>query len=368
MKVNVDAIAGGKAYGEMASTFSSQGRLDVGAMRPWLNSDGVPYITIYQGGDPGNPKNYKAIQVNGATLRRDEWKQLDDAVLKAAESRLTGIQDLVSNGLTYNLGNALGTTVLEWHDVAGDLEAAITMDGVTRGQQNRPSFQHNYLPIPIMHVDYELNLRELEASRKLGNPLDTLQAERASRAVAEKLEAMLFTDQTFSWGEKDQRNRNTIYSYVNFPDINAVSFSKGKWDNSDSSGTAGQDIIKDVLNMKQANIDAKHYGPYILYVPTGYETVLDGDYDSTTPGTTIRERILKISGIKDVKVSDFLPAHTVLLVQMTSDVVRLVRGMPIQNVEWQAEGKFLTKYKVMTIQVPQILSDQNGRTGIAKLA
>jgi len=57
-----------------------------------------------------------------------------------------------------------------------------------------------------------------------------------------------------------------------------------------------------------------------------------------------------------------------LLVQMTSDVVRLVRGMGIQNIEWATEGGMMTKYKVMTIQVPQIRADQNGKSGIVHMA
>jgi len=51
-------------------------------------------------------------------------------------------------------------------------------------------------------------------------------------------------------------------------------------------------------------------------------------------------------------------------VQMTSDVVRLVRGMGITNVQWQAEGNMVTRYKVMTIAVPQIRADQNDNCGV----
>jgi len=42
--------------------------------------------------------------------------------------------------------------------------------------------------------------------------------------------------------------------------------------------------------------------------------------------------------------------------------------MPIQNVQWQTEGKFITKYKVLTIQVPQIRSDAEGHCGVTLLA
>ena len=53
---------------------------------------------------------------------------------------------------------------------------------------------------------------------------------------------------------------------------------------------------------------------------------------------------------------------------MTPDVVRLVQGMGLQNIQWQTEGNFVNKFKVMTIQVPQIRSDRNGKTGIVHLS
>jgi len=357
--LNVDFIGKeGQAQGDLAAQAMLNGRLEPGRMRPYIGKNGRAYITLYKGGNPKELSSYQAIPVDNATLQRDEWKQLDDAVLKISEERLGGIQDLIDNGLTFDLGNAMGTTVLEWHDISDAMEASLTMDGVTRGKGDRPNYSTHYLPIPIIHVDYEINARVLEASRKLGNPLDTTSAERAARKVNEKLEEMLFTDISYSFGG------GAIKSYLNFADRNQVSLTE----NWDASGKTAAEILADVLNLKQASIDAYHYGPWMLYIPTAYETTLDGDYDATTPGTTIRERILKIAGIKGIKIIDKLTANNVLLVQMTTDVVRLVRGLGIQNIEWQTEGKFITKYKVLTIQVPQIRSDQDGKCGIVHLA
>lgn len=374
MNPNVDLIGNGGYTGEVASAFANNGRMDVYAMRPYWDFDKQtkswkPYISVFRGGDKNNIKNYTRLQVNAATLRRDEWKLLDEAVMRVARERLVGIDDLVSRGLTYQLGNPMGTSILEWHDVGESMEAVMSMDGVTRGQGDRPTFQYNYIPIPIVHVDYEINARVLAASRNLGNPLDTISAEHAARRVAEHMEDMLFTDVTYSYGEKDNRNRNTIYSYVNFPDRNPVTLSQN-WDAAvaDSDGLGGKKIVDDVLAMKQASIDKRHYGPWVVYIPTAYETLLDSDYDATTPGTTIRERIMKISGIEAIKVVDRLAAHNVLMVEMKSDTVRLIQGIPLQNVEWSTEGKFVNKYKVLTIQVPQIRSDRNRQCGIVHLA
>lgn len=372
----VDLIHNGEGQGAFANYLLNSGtRLDPGTMRPYLHFDEAngnwgAYVTQFRGGDAKNPKNYVAtpIQLNVGTLRRDEWKALDDAVMSIAQSRLQGVQDLISKGLTYTLGNAMGTTVLEWHDTGDAMEADISMDGISRGKNDRQTFQHNYLPIPIIHVDYEINARVLTASRNMGNPLDTISAERAARKVADKLESMLFTDTTYSWGTKDARNRNSIYSYINFPDRETLPITS--WA---ASGKTGKQIVQDILDAKQKSIAAKHYGPWTLYIPTAYETVIDGDYVGSTPDTsatnrTIRERLLAITGINEIKVIDTLPTDNAVLVQMTPDVVRLVQGMGLQNIQWQTEGNFVNKFKVMTIQVPQIRSDRNGKTGIVHLS
>jgi hypothetical protein len=354
--VNVDYVAQG---GHSAGAGVFLNKLSANTLRPYIGDDGNVYITVFKGGDRKNPKNYaaKKVQVN-ATLRRDEWKELDEVLLGIAETRIDGVQDLIDNGLTYTIGNGMGSTVLEYHDVSDALAATVSMDGVSRGKSDRPVYTTNYLPLPIIHADWDLNQRVLEASRTLGNPLDTTLAERAGRKVLEERENMLFASQTYTYGG------GTIYSYLNHPDRNTLAIGTN-WD--DGAKTPAQ-IKDDVLAMKQAAINAKHYGPYMLYIPTAYETVLDDDYDATTPGKTIRARLMEIERIQGIKVIDTLPANNVVLVQMTSDVVRLVTGLPLQPVEWAVEGGLITHFKVMTIQVPQIRSDQTGNSGIVHLS
>jgi len=357
IQTNVDIVSpdGQSADGAIA-TQMLQGGVNPTHLRPYLNEKGQPRVAAFTGGNKADPKNYKARPVGNATLRRDEWKALDEAVLRIAEERLRGVQDLKSAGLTFNLNDAMGSTVLEYHDVGDALSAATTMDGVTRGENDRPTYQTNYLPLPIVHADYQINQRVLAASRRMGNPLDTTLAERASRKVNETLEDMLFTDTTYAYGG------GTIYSYINHPNRNTTGFSNGTWDSANVS-----DIIQDVRDMKQSSIDANHFGPWMIYVPTNYETVLDQDYDNTR-GNTVRERIEAINGIREVKVVDRLPNDNVVLVEMTSDVVRWVNGMNIQNVEWTNEGGMVNHFKVMTIQVPQVRADQLGQSGVVHLS
>lgn len=330
------------------------------AMRPWIGKDGKAYITVFSGGDRKDVRNYRAELVTNATLRYDEWRTLDEAVVKVAEQRLVGFDDLRSNGLVKPLGNAMGTTVLTWEEMSDAMEAGVSIDPVKRTQSDAVKFNTNHIPIPVIHSDYQISERILQESRNRGSGLDVLNAERAARKVAEKLEDMLFgSAATLTYGG------GTIHSYLSFPDKNSVTLGSA-WN---ASGKTPAQIKDDVLNMIQASIDDRFYGPWVLYIPTAYQTVLDDDYSVSGGSTqTVRQRIEAINGIQKVQVVDRLPADTVLLVSMQSDVVDLIDGMPFQNVQWNSEGGFVHHYKVMTIQVPRIKSDYNNRSGIIVLS
>jgi len=304
-----------------------------------------------------NSMNINALRTN-ATLRYDEWKIYDTAVVKACQLRLRGVADLLSRGLEYNIGNGLGKTVLQYEDSSDMTDAEMSMDGINRGKGDRIEFTLKYLPLPIIHKDFQLNARVLQAGRVTGQPIDTAQAELSAFKVAEKMEKILFngsSDYSFGGG--------TIYGYLDAPNKNSVSLTM---DWNDASKT-GELILADVLAMKQASITARHFGPWILYVPVAYETKLDNEF-KTYGVKTIRQRLLEIDGIQDVKVSDHMTAAHVALVQMTPDTVRMVTGLPVTTVEWQSEGNMLFHFKVMTIMVPQVRADQNSRSGITILA
>ncbi len=287
-------------------------------------------------------------------LRKDEWKDYDKAVVKAAQQRLIGVADLKSAGLTYAISNGLGKTVLEYEDENDVTAAEMSMSAVTKGLNDVVEYDLNYLPLPITHKDFQINIRKLMASRTTGESLDTTLAALASRKVAEKIEETLFNGaSTYTYGG------GVIYGYTDSP-VRTTGSLNAAWN---ASAATGATILDDVRRMKQASLDDRHYGPWNLYVPTNFEYVLDDDYVSGYP-KTIRQRILEIDGIQSVKVADKLTASNVVLAQMTDDTVRMVEGLPLQTVQWDDEGGMVFKFKVMTIDVPQVRGDQNDRSGI----
>lgn len=342
-QISLDFITNGQAFGSAAQKLLNS-RMDVGSLRPYVAEDGRAYVTV----------NGQAIPVVNATLRKDEWKQYDQAVIQVTQERLIGIADLNSRGLTYSIPSGMGKTVLEYEDATDINDATMNMDGLVRGTNDQPEWVLKYLPLPIVHADFQLNMRQLEASRNTGAPLDTVIAQMKARKVAEKLESMLFMgSSSYAFGG------GTIYGYTDHPNRNTYTLNT-HWND---SGATGSTILADVLGMKQKLVGDGYYGPYVVYIPTNYETKLDDDFKANSD-LTVRQRILQIGGIQDIKVADMLTGDNVVMVQMTSDVVRMVNGLPITTLQWDEQGGLVTNFKIMTIQVPQIRATSEGDCGI----
>jgi len=353
----VDPESGSFSDSEVGSKLS--GRFSANNLRPYM-VNGKSYVNkVIDNKGTQIAVEFKGnSMVNNAVLLRDEWIEIDRVVQKIARERLVGAADLLSRGLTYNLTNPMGKTVLEYQDMNDPGEANIDMDATTQHKNDRPVFATKYLPIPIIHSDFTISQRVLEASRTYGDAIDTTMAEACTRRVAEKLETMIFgSSSLLTYGG------GSIKGYVANSDKNTVSLSID-WND---SGITGALIIADVIAMKQAMIDAKHYGPYVIYIPTAYETVLDEDY-TTGYSKTTRTRILEISNIESIKVADSLAADTVVMVEMTSSTVRLVNGFAPTVLQWSTQGGLMHHFKVMAIQVIQTRADQDGNSGICVLA
>jgi uncharacterized linocin/CFP29 family protein len=346
--VSVDIVQGGAGSGAVVKRLLDCG-FNANSLRPWQGRDGKTYITTFQNGK----WVARPIVVNDATLRKDEWKLLDRAVMDAAKPRLRVVSDLRARGLTFNI-NGMGKTVLETQAMSDISDAELSMDGLRRTPGDRPVFDITYLPLPIVHKDFSFSAREIEVSRNGGSPLDTTVAGLASRKVAEYIEKMTLgtTGVTYTFGG------GTIYGLLNYP--SRITVTINDWTD---SGTDGEDIVADVLSLMQASRDAYHYGPWVLYVAPDFGNVLAEDYKAASD-KTIRQRLLEIEGLDDIRTSDYMTDSNVILTEMDPSTIRLIEGMALQTVQWPTDGGMRLNFKVMAITVPQPRKDYNDNTGL----
>lgn len=290
-------------------------------------------------------------------LRKDEWEKFDTKVIEVARKRLVGVADLVSRGLTYPVENALGITRVEWEKVSDMEPAHVSMSGRSTGEKDRVEFDLEGVPLPIIHKEFSLNIRALHASRNLGQPLDTTQAQLAAKLVSEKIEELLFAGNS-----QIKMQSSTIYGYKTAPNRNTGSIS-----NWAAGATTGETIVDEVLAMILALQQDNHYGPYGLYVPIDYYNKLLDDFKTNSDKSTL-SRLLEIPDLEFIKISRNLTGGAsgeVIMVELSSDVVDMIDGMQPTMIEWESEGGMMINFKIMAIMAPRMKSDAAGQSGIA---
>jgi len=344
-----DFIYNGQATGSVASMLLATD-FNVNSLRPYVGKDGRSYITVLnaEGKLVAQPLSNAT-----ATLRKDDWKILDTAIVKAAKPRLRAVADLRGAGLDFVIPNGMGKTVLETETQSDISDAEITMDGLEETAGDRPQFGLENLPLPIIHKNFSYSARQIAASRSGGSPLDTTTAELAARSVAEEAEKLLIgTSSTFAFGG------GTLYGYLNYPNSIAATITSPV-----AGGWLAATTVSDVLGMVQDSIDSYHYGPWRLYYGPSWSQYMNDEYKAQSDDT-IRQRLARIDNIQSVSMLDYLTGYNLVLVQMTSDVVREVVGMEMTTVQWSSMGGLKENFKVMAIMCPQLRKDYNDKTGI----
>lgn len=296
-----------------------------------------------------NGLNINQLRTN-ALLRKEEWIEFDTTVVDIARARLNAVGDLQAAGLVQQLGG-LGTLVSQYEAQSDMTAAEINMAGVTPGEEGSVEFDLRSVPIPIIHKDFRINIRRLEASRRLGDSIDTTQAAVASRRVTDALEEMLFN------GAGITVDGNTIPGYTTL--TQRTTGNLNVWDH----GVNQNNIYPDILDMVDDAHDNRYYGPYNLYVSANRWQFLLGVYDDGS-GQMPLNRIQNIPGISQVKVSDVLADDSAVLVQMTPDVVDLAVAQDITTVQWDSLGGMQVHFKVMAAMAPRLKYDYDDRCGI----
>lgn len=305
----------------------------------------------------GKELSTKALRTND-TLRKDEWKSFDRALVTEAQMRLRAVADLYAAGLTRPIAGGLGKTVHEYEKMTDMTPAIMSMDPNVRSDNDRVEFELAGVPLPIIHKDFNLNIRTLAASRNGGDPLDTIQVQQCGRRIAEKLEDLLVNGTSKLYGGMP------IYGYTTFPGRLEMPFgTNGSWD---KSAKTGDDLVNDLLGAKQLLHNNRHYGPYWVYLPGDADVNLDKDFKAN--GTqTRRQRLLAIDGIARIQTLDTLASGNVIVVQPTRDVVEMLTAVPLQNIQWDLNGGMTVAFKSFTVQIPLFRTDAVGRSGLVHI-
>lgn len=288
---------------------------------------------------------------------------LDQAVVSVGMQRLSFVADLIAEGLTFNLTDPLSVTQLEWNKMNKVGAAQRTMTPSARGENKLPNVLPARLPIYLTTDNFELDIRTLKQSQRLGQPLDTNLIEQCTRSVNEAIEDAGINGATTLDGQPLAVAGYSAPGLVNAPNANTYNITDAAW----VTAPVGTTIVTETLAMVAVAQGDNKFGPFNLYVGTVIGNNLQGDFSTTKGEGTIQDRLEKIqAGGRNlrVKVADMMPAGTVALVQMTKDVVDVVVGQPPTVIPWTSLDGFTIYNLVMGIMIPRFRSDYNGQSGI----
>ena len=109
-----------------------------------------------------------------------------------------------------------------------------------------------------------------------------------------------------------------------------------------------------------------------MYLGSDISANLDNDYTTAAPQNTIKDRLLRLEGLKEIKSADMIPSGTavtgvgakVAIVQMTNDVVDMVVGQQPTVVPWVSADGFTFHNLIMCVLIPRFRSDYNSDSGV----
>ena len=295
---------------------------------------------------------------------------IDKAVVEVGLQRLTFAQDIIDAGLIYPLSDPLSVPQLEWEVVSKIGAAQRTMTPAARGEAKLPLRTVNRLPIYLTTDKFEIDIRTLKASQRVGSPLDTSVVKQCVRAVNEAIEDAAINGATTLDGQDLKVASYGAPGLMNAPNANTQSLTAAAW----TTAPVGSTVFTETRSMIGKLQADKKFGPYRLYVGTQIGNALDSDWATTnSQGLTIRQRLLQIDSIQAIRVADMLPAGNgatppigakAALVQMTSDVIDMVVGQGPTVIPWTSLDGFTIHNLVMAIMVPRVRSDYDGNSGI----
>ncbi len=288
---------------------------------------------------------------------------VDKAVVEVGLQRLSFVADLLSEGLTYNLPDPLSVPYLEWNTMSKQGAAQRTMSPHARGESQLPIMLPYRTPIFLTTDKFEIDIRTLKMSQRVGMPLDTAMIGQCTRSVNEAIEDQAINGATTLDGQAFTVGGYGAPGLLNATNANTFNITDAAW----VTAPVGTTILAEVMAMVAILQADKKFGPYNLYVGTVIGNNLEGDFSTTKGELSIRQRLEQIvAGGRNLRIrtTDAMPAGTVALVQMTSDVVQVINGQPPTVVPWTSLDGFVIHNLVMAIMIARFRFDADGNSGI----
>lgn len=300
----------------------------------------------------------RAELMANSSLQKDEWEDLQSTVIENRNQPLSIVNDLREQGLTRSMDLSTMTSI--WQNVSEIPDGAeVTMNPGTRTDTDDVTHGTDGAPLPVVHMDWNIDRRMLMVSRNQGQGLDTVVPAQLTRHVQQKIENLVVNgwshtvDGRTMDGLTDHSSRNTVTG--------------SNWDD---DTTDAEDIRTDLLSGIEALENDEYQPPYRLYLARNEWQVLRKTIADISGGDTsdinMRERVLDEfdTEIEDIRVSPEISDGEYVMFKPTQDVISLGVAEDVQAVEWDSPDGWQHHFKILAAMNVELKDTEEGQMGV----
>ena len=308
------------------------------------------------------PREKQAEMRYNAALPNDSWTAIDDTIYSTEEQVDSILSDI--RGAIDDYDVSVYAKDVTWEKFDDQGEARVAMDPQTRVEETTGDYRRDGAPLPLVLDKWTMGFRDRPTP---DNPyidadeIDTSMAAAATRHVQMKLnELVMHGHAGFQGGDGYD-----LWGLTNHPSNNTGTLSDWTLTRDDTAPepTPRDDVRTMIESVKDAGFYPGRTG-YWLYVSRDYDSELN-DYPNDQTNDTVRDRVMNLSEISRIGVSDNLPAQSAVLFRPTSDVIDIAVAEELQNVQWESLDGFSETNLIMASMTPRVKDTTTGNTGIA---
>lgn len=312
------------------------------------------------------PNADTSVRANAQLFDYDEWVNRSDEIIDEVNLELTLMDDAM--GID-TVGSDLSFTIYtEQAESEMQTQAAISMDGQAKGDEDGTATVPVGVAQPIIHVDYSIGARDQAQSENMGSDLEARYAEEAGRLIREKEDDLMLN----GWGlsvEGPDGGTFTVDGYLN-TGARITGSAPDTWGTAATSNLeAPQDTIEQmVADLENAgsnsdrNLMPRSRGVYLYYNQT-HNSVLDKSDPRGDGNMSIRQRIQQDHPYVTLRETPFIPDSEVVMVVRDSRVLSVVNAQGPTNLSWDP-GPMATRYKALSSRVPFFRSTYDDILGV----
>lgn len=289
---------------------------------------------------------------NEQILDFEEHEAREDDVLQEVRTNLTMMEQVMAAGFTRDTSLARTEYIKQRTDKWSN-KAEISMDGRAESQPDERVKERFGVPIPIVHVDYEIPARRQQQSMNFGESIEDEQAEEAGRVLRET-EENLFLD---GWGPTvpdSQGNNLDLYGVKN----SAVSINgtaAGDWG---SPSNVLDTIDDDILNPLETQTADNDRGPdpvesgvWLWYHPNQRSDLRAAD-PRGDGNMSLMQRIEQDYPYIEMRAAGELDDGEVVASVQDNRFLEILTAQAPTNLSEEQEFGLATSYKTLASRVP----------------